>query len=333
MATVDAGPVLHPDEEVLDDNDSSCGSDVASSTQSISSSILSYRHENGRTYHRFKEGKYHLPNDEIENERLDLQHHLFLLTLDHKLGLAPPNKADSKVKHVLDLGTGTGIWAIDFADEHPEAEVIGIDLSPIQPNFVPPNVRFIVDDIDEEWNYADSFDYIHSRMMALSIKDWEEYIRKIFKALSPGGYIEIQEINGAILSDDGTLNDSHALTKWFKLLSAAFIKLGSPAIEFDRIKTIMEEAGFVDVVDTRFKWPTNAWPKDKKYKELGHWNNANSMGAIESLTLAPFTKVHGWSREEVEMFLVDVRKDLNSPHIHAYNPICSIYGRKPKTSE
>ena len=49
------------------------------------------------------------------------------------------------------------------------------------PHSVPPNVRFIVDDIDEEWNYADSFDYIHSRMMALSIKDWEEYIRKIFE--------------------------------------------------------------------------------------------------------------------------------------------------------
>jgi ubiquinone/menaquinone biosynthesis C-methylase UbiE len=27
------------------------------------------------------------------------------------------------VNHVLDLGTGTGIWAMDFADEHPEAEV------------------------------------------------------------------------------------------------------------------------------------------------------------------------------------------------------------------
>ncbi|RKK75404.1 hypothetical protein BFJ71_g17124 [Fusarium oxysporum] len=79
------------------------------------------------------EAEYNLPNDERENERLDLQHHLFLRTFDNNLGLAPPNLPGSNVERVLDVGTGTGIWAIEFADDHPEAEVLGIDLSPIQP--------------------------------------------------------------------------------------------------------------------------------------------------------------------------------------------------------
>ena len=95
--------------------------------------------------------EYFLPNDERENDRLgrsnsgldsvactkgfiDLQHNLFLLTFDNNLGLCPPNLPEAKVKRVLDVGTGTGIWAIDFGDEHPEAEVIGVDLSPIQPS-------------------------------------------------------------------------------------------------------------------------------------------------------------------------------------------------------
>ena len=52
---------------------------------------------------------------------------------------------------VLDLGTGTGIWAIDVADEFPNAEVVANDLSPIQPSNVPVNVRFEVDDIESKF--------------------------------------------------------------------------------------------------------------------------------------------------------------------------------------
>lgn len=54
----------------------------------------------------------------------DLQHNLFLLTFDNKLGLAPPNEPDSSVQRVLDIGTGTGIWAVEFGEDHPDAEVL-----------------------------------------------------------------------------------------------------------------------------------------------------------------------------------------------------------------
>jgi ubiquinone/menaquinone biosynthesis C-methylase UbiE len=38
------------------------------------------------------------------------------------------------MNRVLDAGCGTGIWAMDFADSHPETEVIGVDLAPVQPH-------------------------------------------------------------------------------------------------------------------------------------------------------------------------------------------------------
>jgi cyclopropane fatty-acyl-phospholipid synthase-like methyltransferase len=66
---------------------------------------------------------------EAKQER-DLQHQLWLMTLNNKLSLAPLKK---EPQQVLDLATGTGMWAMEYALEHPTAAVIGSDLSPIQP--------------------------------------------------------------------------------------------------------------------------------------------------------------------------------------------------------
>ncbi|KGM92572.1 uncharacterized protein PADG_11403 [Paracoccidioides brasiliensis Pb18] len=117
---------------------------------SISSSTLKYRYENGRRYHGYHSGSYLLPNDEAEQERLDLHHHIFRLTLGGRLFRAP---ITAHPERVLDFGTATGIWAIDFADEFQSTTVIGNDLSPIQPSWIPPNCKFYVDDVESEWVY------------------------------------------------------------------------------------------------------------------------------------------------------------------------------------
>lgn len=44
---------------------------------------------------------------------MDLLHHIYGLLLGGKLHLAP---ISDNVQRVLDLGTGTGIWAMDFAE-------------------------------------------------------------------------------------------------------------------------------------------------------------------------------------------------------------------------
>ncbi|KAF4472468.1 hypothetical protein FALBO_629 [Fusarium albosuccineum] len=321
--TVNPEPVLVPDEELENDLDSSIGSEVASSSESLRSSILNYRQENGRTYHRYKEGKYNLPNDGVECERLDLQHNLYIITLGNRLGLAPPNDPDSKAKRVLDVGTGTGIWAIDFADEHTGAQVVGVDLSPIQPSFVPPNVEFFIDDIEEPWSFSEPFDYVHSRMMTFSIKSWPEYAKKIYENLNPGGYVELLEIDLFAKSDDNTLNESHNLSNLIKLLDEASTKIGRAFQDNKKNKEILRDAGFVDIVETVFKWPTNAWPLEKKYKELGNWNNINmdDFKGLEALSIAALTRVLGWSQEEVTVLLASVRKDINNRAIHAYWPV------------
>lgn len=104
-----------------------------------------------------------MPNDEQENERLDIFHHMCELVLGGRLHLAPVGKAPARI---LDVGCGTGLWAVEAADEYPSAQVLGCDLSPIQPSMIPPNAKFEIDDVEEEWTHNEPFDYIHARYLS-----------------------------------------------------------------------------------------------------------------------------------------------------------------------
>ena len=111
MADVEPEDVerVEADPEIIEDNDDSAlGSEIDSTrSTSITSSITGYKYENGRRYHAYREGAYYLPNDEVEQARLDLLHHVFRLALDGKLFAAP---IQGEVQRCLDCGTGTGIW-------------------------------------------------------------------------------------------------------------------------------------------------------------------------------------------------------------------------------
>ncbi|KAH8821322.1 S-adenosyl-L-methionine-dependent methyltransferase [Xylogone sp. PMI_703] len=300
------------------------GQSLLSSTQSMRSSLYESVVENGRTYHKYKQGKYYLPNDDVEQDRLDLQHHLFMLTLDGRLHLAPVKNPQM----VLDFGTGTGIWAIEYATQNPSTTVIGSDLSPIQPSFVPPNCRFEVDDADDEWLYTQKFDLIHARAMFSCFSDFPSIFRKAYDALAPGGYLEMQDIYFKPHSVDGSVEGT-AMQRWNdKIIEGAKI-LGRDYHCVPKYAGWFREAGFVNVVERIFMWPSNTWPKGTKQKTLGLWMYNNAMSGAEAISMALLTRAFGMTPAEVEVMLVDVRKDLKNRSIHAYNPVYIVYGQKP----
>ncbi|ROT35334.1 S-adenosyl-L-methionine-dependent methyltransferase [Sodiomyces alkalinus F11] len=275
---------------------------VIVSLTSLRSSVRKFQVENGRTYHGLSSGKYAYPNDDAENDRLGekyLQHYIWVLTLDGALCLSP--KGEKGAKRALDVGTGTGIWAIEYADLHPESTVIGVDLSPIQPSMVPPNCAFEADDLEKEWTWSEPFDFIISRVMTGSFTDYEAFINKAYNSLEPGGHFEMQDMRLPYESDDGTLKKDSYVNQLGQNFVKASEALGRPLTVASTYKSLMEKAGFKNVTERKYKWPLNAWAKDPYYKEIGKWNLANIDDGMEDSW--PRMPAASGTGEEVESML------------------------------
>jgi len=142
-----------------------------------------------------------------------------------------------------------------------------------------------------------------------------------FRALEPGGWFEMQDIVLPYKSDDGTLHADLELAKLGHYFCQASKILGRSVEAPRHYKSMMQKAGFINLVERHFKWPLNAWAKDPYYKEIGAWSFANLDGGLEGLTLALFTRGMKWTKEETMAFCAEVRKHLRDPKIHAYLPV------------
>ena len=254
------------------------------------------------------------------------------MLLNNKLFLAPIGPEPQKV---LDIGTGTGIWAMDFADQYPSAQVIGTDLSPIQPTFVPPNVQFEIDDAASEWIFPkESFDFIHVRGLFGSLRDWPAFYRQVLAHLKPGAYFEQLECSCYCHADDGTTPPGSPLVRWGELFTEAGIRTGKTVNVIDYQYRWLQEAGFEDVKEYRFKMPDGPWPsarteEGKKLKEIGKWRLLEVEAGMEGWAMALFTRVLGMSYEEVQVFLAEMRKAWRDNRVHGYTRVGVVYGRKP----
>ncbi|WYZ45021.1 hypothetical protein EsH8_VIII_000337 [Colletotrichum jinshuiense] len=296
---------------------------------SLTSSIFDCQIENGRSYHSMSEGKYVYPNDDLELARLDLQHHIWLLTFDGALACSPGRHT---AKRVLDMGTGTGIWAIDFADTYPESEVIGVDLSASQPDLLPSNCSFEIDDLELDWRWNQPFDFIFCRSMAGSWSDFRSIIQKAYDNLTPGGYFEVQDIELPTHCDDGSVPSTAAIYRWEAALLEASNEIGRSLNCAAECVEDLKSAGFVDICHQVFKWPFNKWPQDPKLKEIGRWHCANMDMGVEGFSLALLTRVKGWPRADVEALCEEVKRESKDTRMHGYWRMHAIHARKPGAS-
>jgi SAM-dependent methyltransferase len=264
--------------------------------------------------------------DELELDRLDLQHQVFLKTLGGALHRAP---IGGHPQRVLDLGTGTGIWAVDFAHTCPSAEVIGTDLSPVQPTNVPPNCRFYVEDCDTDWSFDGPFDFIHGRMLVVAITNWTRLVKQAFANLRPGGWIELQDLSFPFRCDDGTAAPDSAVLHWSSCLLKAAGELGIDLTASTRFPTMLNAAGFVDVHVETHAWPINSWPRDRALKEIGMYVCEDLHQGLEGFSLSMFSRGLKWEDEQIKQVLSDAARDIRNTSAHIYLPISICWARKP----
>lgn len=264
-----------------------------------------------------------MPNDPIEMERLDNQYEIIKILLDGRLYLAPLSHK-SPPRKIIDIATGTGRWAIEMADEFPTASVIATDLSPVQPQLVPPNLSFEIDDgyvhlfsslhparrqltgnSNDDWQESEQWynvDYIHFRVTVAAWSDWSWMIRTAFERLRPGGWLEMQEPDCDIYSDHRQIRpETNALKQWFADLQRASILANRPIHVVPHLKRMMIEAGFIDVHEKVYKIPINGWPRGSRLKRIGEmWQHSLGDG-LAGFSYALFNRWLGMREEQIEV--------------------------------
>ncbi len=145
---------------------------------------------------------YVLPSDDQEINRLDFQHYMLRYTLRGNYA-APIQNPGS----ILDVGAGTGRWAMEMAALFPNANVVGVDVTPPPADRVaaslgagldirPENYAFVQGNILEGLPFRDgSFDFVHQRLLLFAIPEnaWPQVVAELVRVTRIGGWIELVE--------------------------------------------------------------------------------------------------------------------------------------------
>merc|ERR1711939_439816 len=163
-----------------------------------------------------------------------------------------------------------------------------------------------------------------------SIKSWPFFYEQAYEALQPGGWVENQEFDLTFACDDGTLPSDAACSRWVDLWNFGIEKFGLVGRCLpEKMADQMRNAGFINVQIVPRKMPIGTWPRDPDLRQSGLFSLVGMLEGLSGLSQRVFTKALGWSVEEMELLLMDVRRELKNRRIHTYFPIYVVYGQKP----
>ncbi|KAF8892535.1 S-adenosyl-L-methionine-dependent methyltransferase [Infundibulicybe gibba] len=275
-----------------------------------------FRHVHGRALNTLN-FTYMLPADRDEVKRSELHHRMLQFVFGGRNYIGPVKEAlqFGEQRRVLDLGTGGGFWAIDMADEFPRAEVIGVDLAPIQPNFE-------LCDLDQ-WNipYPDNhFDLIHARSMHTGIHNYPRFLEEIARLLRPGGLVILVEPDLIPIVDEKPItHQTSGLHGW-----APWIDITVP----QRLADLLAATGsFENIFIRDGNIPIGFWPTDQNLLTVGQLQWMDYDLFLPALT--PLFLSAGLGEAQVKSIISKAQQDLYFPTVFTPSTrLHVVYGSK-----
>jgi len=202
---------------------------------------------------------YPLPKDMGEINRLDFQH--FLLRTGLRGNYAAPVNQPADI---LDVGCGSGRWAMEMAALFPNARVVGLDLVPPPEDanplgqgldVRPANYIFSVGNILEGLPFATgSFDFVHQRLLITAIpRDrWPSVIQELVRVTRPGGWVELAECGSA---QDGGPGYMGLWQSWIDFLNTRNVDFTIGK----HVGQMLSNGGLVNVQQRVLNFPMGDW--------------------------------------------------------------------------
>lgn len=238
-------------------------------------------------YHYHASGKIFLPYDKDERRRIELQHKLYRVCLD---GALTSTRLPLDTAKIVDLGTGTGVWAVEMAARYPQAHITGVDVYPIQRRKgVPPNVAFEIDDIENPWKFPDdSIDFIHMRSVAGGVRDWVALFLQAYHKLKPGGLLEMSEVALSIYDFDGKFAEAELRPDFMDVFYQFSKQVNMDFSPVADVPDWLVEAGFEKIVQHSEILPVGYWAQDDKLKARQTLMNAITSDQYGMLLLPSY---------------------------------------------
>lgn len=143
----------------------------------------------------------------------------------------------------------------------------------------------------------------------------------------------MQDLVFDFLCDDGTVTETYKPREAMRYLTEALASFDVDVNIARDFAGHLESAGFTNQIHDMRKVPVGTWPKDPDLSAIGDYCRAVNYDSLGAITNLPFTRGLGWSRLRVEVFLIEVRKDLLNNSFHPYHYYHSYSGQKPLQQE